>query len=333
MTTGAGVDVQWTGTVYLDMVFTGLAGRPEPGREFKTREMGVSPGGIANIAIALARLGLAVRLDAAFGRDVYGDYLWRTLDAEGVDLSGSRRYPDWTTPVTVSLVYQADRGMVTYERPSPERLLGFLEPGRPPARARDPAPGAGAGAGLGRGVPGRGGGGLKGERNMAYWLFKSEPEAWSWDQQVAKKGPEPWNGGRNHQAANNMKAMRVGDLGFFYHSGAERSVVGIVEVIGGYRPDPTDENGRFGMVLVKAVRDLPKPVTLAEIKAEDGSAYRAFVTHTVNPYGYPAKDRSGRLDMLEPPDLNALIAKCAGAAVPVSAVAHSVIPASHESQE
>jgi predicted RNA-binding protein with PUA-like domain len=103
---------------------------------------------------------------------------------------------------------------------------------------------------------------------MAYWLLKSEPEAWSWAQQKKKgdKG-EPWSGVRNYQAANNMKAMAVGDRGFFYHSGDERSIVGIVEVIGEYRPDPTDESGRFGMVLVKAVRDLPKPVTLAEIKA------------------------------------------------------------------
>ncbi|MDE1937639.1 MAG: EVE domain-containing protein [Alphaproteobacteria bacterium] len=103
---------------------------------------------------------------------------------------------------------------------------------------------------------------------MAYWLLKSEPEAWSWVQQKKKGGKgEPWSGVRNYQAANNMKAMAVGDYGFFYHSGDERSIVGIVEVIGEYRPDPTDESGRFGMVLVKAVRDLPKPVTLAEIKA------------------------------------------------------------------
>ena len=103
---------------------------------------------------------------------------------------------------------------------------------------------------------------------MAYWLFKSEPEAWSWDQQKAKgaKG-EPWSGVRNFTAANNMKAMKKGDRGFFYHSGEERSIVGIVEVIGEYRPDPTDEKGRFGLVEVKAVRDVPKPVTLAEIKA------------------------------------------------------------------
>ncbi len=103
---------------------------------------------------------------------------------------------------------------------------------------------------------------------MAYWLFKSEPDAWSWEQQKAKgaKG-EPWSGVRNFTAANNMKAMKKGDRGFFYHSGEERSIVGIVEVIGEYRPDPTDEKGRFGLVDVKAVRDVPRPVTLAEIKA------------------------------------------------------------------
>lgn len=103
---------------------------------------------------------------------------------------------------------------------------------------------------------------------MAYWLFKSEPETWSWDQQKAKgaKG-EPWNGVRNHQAKLNMQAMKKGDLGFFYHSGAERQIVGIVEVIGEYRPDPTDESGKFGLVDVKAVRDVLKPVTLADAKA------------------------------------------------------------------
>ncbi len=104
---------------------------------------------------------------------------------------------------------------------------------------------------------------------MAYWLFKSEPETWSWMQQKQRgaKG-EPWSGVRNHQAANNMKAMQKGDLGFFYHSGAERAVVGIVTVTGTYRLDPTDETGRFGLVEVKAVRDLQRPVMLAEIKAD-----------------------------------------------------------------
>ena len=102
---------------------------------------------------------------------------------------------------------------------------------------------------------------------MAYWLFKTEPKTWSWDQQK-KKGArgEPWSGVRNHQAANNMKAMHTGDAGFFYHSGEERRIVGIVKVTGEYRPDPSDKSGRFGMVVVKAVRDMPKPVTLAVIK-------------------------------------------------------------------
>jgi predicted RNA-binding protein with PUA-like domain len=102
---------------------------------------------------------------------------------------------------------------------------------------------------------------------MAYWLFKTEAATWSWEQQKRKaaKG-EPWSGVRNHQAANAMKAMVKGDRGFFYHSGEERRIVGIVEVIGSYKPDPTDETGKFGLVVVKAVRDLPKPVSLAEIK-------------------------------------------------------------------
>ena len=103
---------------------------------------------------------------------------------------------------------------------------------------------------------------------MAFWLFKTERTTWSWEEQV-KKGAagEPWSGVRNHQAANNMKAMVKGDRGFFYHSGDDKQIVGIVEVIGLYRPDPTDEAGKFGLVDVKAVRALPKPVSLAEIKA------------------------------------------------------------------
>jgi predicted RNA-binding protein with PUA-like domain len=104
---------------------------------------------------------------------------------------------------------------------------------------------------------------------VAYWLFKTESATWSWQQQE-KKGArgEPWSGVRNHQAANNMKAMQKGDLGFFYHSGDEKKIVGIVEVIGTYRPDPTDETAKFGLVEVKAVRAVPKPVSLAAIKAE-----------------------------------------------------------------
>ena len=102
---------------------------------------------------------------------------------------------------------------------------------------------------------------------MAYWLFKSEPGAWSWDDQV-KSGTDHWDGVRNHQASNNMKAMKKGDLGFFYHSVNEKRIVGIVEVVREYYPDHTDESGRFGMVDVKAIKPVKRPVTLAEIKAE-----------------------------------------------------------------
>lgn len=102
---------------------------------------------------------------------------------------------------------------------------------------------------------------------MNYWLLKSEPETWSWDMQKAKgaKG-EPWSGVRNFTAAGNLKAMKKGDRCFFYHSGKEKSIVGIVEVIGEYRKDPTDETGRFGLVDVKAFADVPKPVTLEAVK-------------------------------------------------------------------
>ncbi|HBF99245.1 MAG TPA: EVE domain-containing protein, partial [Alphaproteobacteria bacterium] len=104
---------------------------------------------------------------------------------------------------------------------------------------------------------------------MAYWLFKSEPGTWSWDDQVkaGKKG-EHWDGVRNYQADNNMKAMRKGDLGFFYHSVNEKRIVGIVKVIREHYPDHTDPKGRFGMVDVEAVKPVPNPVTLADIKAE-----------------------------------------------------------------
>jgi len=103
--------------------------------------------------------------------------------------------------------------------------------------------------------------------SVAYWLFKSEPGAWSWDDQV-RDGTAEWDGVRNYQAANNMKAMKVGDRGFFYHSVNEKRIVGIVEVVREYYPDPTDASGRFGMVDVKAVMPVKTPVTLAEIKAE-----------------------------------------------------------------
>ncbi|MEJ1969357.1 MAG: EVE domain-containing protein [Rhizomicrobium sp.] len=104
---------------------------------------------------------------------------------------------------------------------------------------------------------------------MNYWLFKTEAETFSWNMQKSRgaKG-EPWSGVRNYQAAAHMKAMKTGDLGFFYHTGDEKQIVGIVEVIGEYRPDPTDEAHKFGLVDVKAVKDVPRPVTLAAIKAD-----------------------------------------------------------------
>lgn len=101
---------------------------------------------------------------------------------------------------------------------------------------------------------------------MAYWLFKSEPGTWSWNDHV-KKGVEHWDGVRNYQANNNMKAMKVGDLGFFYHSVNEKKIVGVVEVVSDHYPDHTDKTGRFGMVDLKAVKQVTTPVTLSQIKA------------------------------------------------------------------
>ncbi len=111
---------------------------------------------------------------------------------------------------------------------------------------------------------------------MAYWLVKSEPGAWSWDQHV-EAGVAEWDGVRNHQACNNMKAMKVGDRAFFYHSVGEKSVVGILEVAREYHPDPTDASGRFGMVDFKALEPLPRPVSLAEIKADGRLDHIALV--------------------------------------------------------
>jgi len=111
---------------------------------------------------------------------------------------------------------------------------------------------------------------------MAYWLFKTEPSTWSWEDQL-KKGVEPWNGVRNYQAAANMKAMKIGDLGFFYHSVNEKRIVGVVEVVKEYYPDPTDPQGRFGMVDVKTVATVPTPVTLKVIKDDPRLHHLALV--------------------------------------------------------
>jgi predicted RNA-binding protein with PUA-like domain len=116
---------------------------------------------------------------------------------------------------------------------------------------------------------------------MAHWLFKSEPSTWSWDQQVeaGAKGTF-WNGVRNHLAKQQMMAMKKGDRGFFYHSNEERAIVGVVEVIKEYYPDHTDETGKFGMVDVKAVKKLKRPVTLGDIKAEPRLAEMALVKNS-----------------------------------------------------
>ena len=113
---------------------------------------------------------------------------------------------------------------------------------------------------------------------MAHWLLKSEPSSWSWDQQV-KAGAKGtfWNGVRNHSAKLNLMAMKKGENGFFYHSNEDKAVVGIVEIIKTYYPDHTDESGKFGMVDVKAVKALKKPVTLAEIKAHPKLSKMALV--------------------------------------------------------
>ena len=100
---------------------------------------------------------------------------------------------------------------------------------------------------------------------MKYWLLKSEPDAWSWDNQV-KEGASMWDGVRNYQARNNLKEMKKNDLCFFYHSVTERSIVGIVKVVKEYYPDPTDKTERFVVVDVKAEKKLKNPVSLDQIK-------------------------------------------------------------------
>lgn len=110
---------------------------------------------------------------------------------------------------------------------------------------------------------------------MAYWLMKSEPEVYPWAQLVKDKTTS-WDGVRNYQANNNMKAMRIGDQAFFYHSGEERAIVGIMKIVRLWHPDPKDKTGRFGMAGVVPVRALG-PVTLAEIKKDKALAKMAFV--------------------------------------------------------
>ena len=116
---------------------------------------------------------------------------------------------------------------------------------------------------------------------MAYWLFKSEPSSWSWDEQVAAgAGGTAWTGVRNHQAKKHLQDMAVGDQGFFYHSGTGKAVVGTVEVTAAYHPDDTDPTGRFGAVDLRAVTALPRPVTLDAVKAEPALAEMVLVRNS-----------------------------------------------------
>ncbi len=116
---------------------------------------------------------------------------------------------------------------------------------------------------------------------MPYWLFKSEPDTWSWDQQVAKgDAGEEWHGVRNYQARNNMRAMKVGDRGFFYHSNIGKEVVGIVEVSQESAPDSTADDPRWDCVHIRAIKALKRPVTLEEAKADPRLQDMALVKNT-----------------------------------------------------
>ena len=113
---------------------------------------------------------------------------------------------------------------------------------------------------------------------MRYWLFKSEPSTWSWDDQVAKgEAGEEWDGVRNYQARNFMRDMAIGDRGFFYHSQKEKAVVGIVEVCATAHPDSTTDDDRWECVDIKAVQPVKTPVTLAMVKADERLADMALV--------------------------------------------------------
>ena len=116
---------------------------------------------------------------------------------------------------------------------------------------------------------------------MAYWLFKSEPSTWSWNQQVAKGDEgEEWDGVRNYLARNFMRQMKIGDLGFFYHSQKEKAVVGIVEVIAEAHPDSTTDDTRWECVDIKAVGPVQNPVTLEMIKEDPRLADMVLVKNS-----------------------------------------------------
>ncbi len=116
---------------------------------------------------------------------------------------------------------------------------------------------------------------------MAYWLFKSEPSVWSWDDQVAKGAQgEEWDGVRNYQARNFMREMKIGDQGFFYHSQKDKEIVGIVEVCALAHPDSTTDDERWECVDIKAVEPLARAITLDEIKQDEALAEMVLVKNS-----------------------------------------------------
>ncbi|MDD7911737.1 MULTISPECIES: EVE domain-containing protein [Pseudovibrio] len=139
---------------------------------------------------------------------------------------------------------------------------------------------------------------------MNYWLFKSEPNKWSWDQQKAKGDQgEEWDGVRNYQARNFMRTMQIGDRGFFYHSNIGKEIVGIVEVCALAHPDSTTDDPRWECVDIKAVCDVPKPITLADVKADERLSDMSLVTSmrlSVQPVKPEEWDLICRLGGLDP---------------------------------
>ena len=140
-----------------------------------------------------------------------------------------------------------------------------------------------------------------------FWLFKSEAETWSWGQQVARGGKgEVWSGVRNYQARNHMRAMQPGELGFFYHSGDERRIVGIVKISKAARPEPGDDTGKWECVDVVAVTPMPEPVTLEAIKTVPALAEMVLVKNSrlsVQPVAAPEWQAVCKLGGLDPASL------------------------------
>lgn len=138
----------------------------------------------------------------------------------------------------------------------------------------------------------------------AYWLFKSEPDVFSWEMLKARgRVGEPWDGVRNYQARNNMRAMKLGELGFFYHSNDGKEIVGVMEVSALAHPDPKDDSGTWECVDVRAVADMPSPVPLSAVKEFSKLAKMALVANSrlsvqpVTPTEWKEVCRMGGLDL------------------------------------